>query len=91
MSNDSPSAGTAAPGAAAQHSIITPECRENRGDQGAWDEAVARAKREYDAVVEGWKGHPTQPTIHLVLSVERPWKAAGQYAEVRDEGPTTDE
>lgn len=61
-----------APGAPASHSIITPVCRENRGDDGAFDEAVERARVAYDAVVQGWAGLDRQPTIHLVLTVERP-------------------
>ncbi len=59
-------------GSAAHHSIITPTCRENRTDEGAWQEAVDRAKAEYDAIVQGWAASPEQPTLHLVLTVERP-------------------
>ena len=59
-------------GAAASHSLITEECRRNRTDEGAWDEAVARAKVAYDKIVAGWANAPQQPVIHLVLSVERP-------------------
>ena len=56
----------------AQHSIITPECREGRGDEGAWTEAVERAKAVYDEIVAGWKQSPYQPTLHLRLTIERP-------------------
>jgi hypothetical protein len=52
--------------------FITPTCREGRGDQDAWDEAVRRLKVEYDAIVEGWAGRPEQPTITLALEMERP-------------------
>lgn len=51
--------------------FITPECRRNRGVDGAWDEAVARLRAEYDAVLEGWKDHPQPPTLNLVLTMER--------------------
>lgn len=77
---------------AASHSIITPECRENRGDEGAWDEAVARAKEQYDAIVAGWREHARQPTLHLVLEIERPFIPAPDAAfEVRDPGPAESE
>lgn len=59
-------------GIACSHSIITPICRANRGDGGAFDEAVERARRKYDEIVNGWAGEPIQPTIRLVLTVERP-------------------
>lgn len=58
--------------ATAHHSIITPACRINRGDQGAWEEAVARAKAQYDQIVGGWAGREQQPTLHLKLEMERP-------------------
>jgi hypothetical protein len=51
---------------------ITPECRVNRGDDGAWEEAVARLKEHYDLVVNGWRGNDRQPTMNLVLEMERP-------------------
>lgn len=51
--------------------FITPECRENRGIEGAWDEAVARLRAEYDAIVEGWKNERRQPTLNLVLTMDR--------------------
>jgi hypothetical protein len=59
-------------GTPASHQIITPECRSGRGDEGAWAEAVARAKVEYDGIVAGWRKSAVQPTLHLVLSLERP-------------------
>jgi hypothetical protein len=52
--------------------FITPDCRRNRGVDGAWDEAVARLRAEYDAVLEGWQGSPQQPTLNLVLTMDRP-------------------
>lgn len=38
---------TQIPGVKAGHQIITPTCRSNRGQQGAWDEAVARLAATY--------------------------------------------
>lgn len=56
----------------ASHSFITEECRANRGDDGAWDEAVARAKEAYDQIVAGWRDADQQPVLHLRLQIERP-------------------
>lgn len=70
-------------GSPAHHSVITPECRSGRGDEGAWDEAVARAKAAYDAIVTGWRNSERQPTLHLVLGLERPWVPEGEQVEVR--------
>lgn len=70
-------------GAPASHSIITPECRASRGDEGAWTEAVARAKAEYDAIVAGWFQQPVQPVLHLTLGIERPFMPFGEWVEVR--------
>ncbi len=52
--------------------FITPTCRANRGDDGAWDEAVRVLREHYDQIVEGWRRHPEQPTLNLVLTMERP-------------------
>jgi hypothetical protein len=51
--------------------FITPECRENRGVDGAWDEAVRRLRVEYDAILGGWAGEDDQPTLTLMLLYER--------------------
>lgn len=51
--------------------FITPDCRANRGEDGAWQEAVDRLRAEYDAVLEGWRGAEQQPTLNLVLELER--------------------
>lgn len=51
---------------------ITPECRANRTAGGAWDEAVARLRAEYDEIVESWANAPAQPTLILTLSIVRP-------------------
>ena len=52
--------------------FITPECRGNRGDQGAWDEAVDRLLTQYIDVLNGWAGRAEQPTLNLILTMERP-------------------
>lgn len=57
------------PGITAIHAIITPVCRANRGEEGAWEEAVRRLKAEYDACI----AIPENAGVkyHVVLTVER--------------------
>jgi hypothetical protein len=64
---------SAVPGINALHAVITPVCRKNRGQDGAFDEAVRRIREEYDSVIKGWteNGKPDGINLHLVLSVER--------------------
>ena len=64
------------PGSPVSHSIITPECVSNRSPEGAWEEAVRRAKAQYDSILEGWAGRDEQPTMHLALTFERPPRTA---------------
>lgn len=64
------------PGSTAHHSIISQLCRANRGDTGAFDEAVDRARREYAAILEGWGADADSLTFHLALTVERPPREA---------------
>lgn len=55
--------------------FITPECRANRGVDGAWEEAVRRLRDEYQVIVRNWQALSTperQPTLNLVLTMERP-------------------
>lgn len=61
---------TEIPGLPASHQIITDDCRSGRTDAGAFDEAVARIRREYDAIL----GHdqPLGTKLRLVLFIERP-------------------
>lgn len=68
------------PGAAAHHSIITENCQGIHGAMGAYDEAVARARAAYEAIVEGWADAGQQPRIHLIISVERPPREATDAA-----------
>lgn len=63
------------PGAVVEHAIITPECRQNRGTDGALAEAIQRVTDQYWQVVHGWQLSPEQPTLHLVLTMERPAKS----------------
>lgn len=65
---------TTLPGVKAKHAIITDTCRTNRGDQGAFVEAVDRLRVEYNACALG------QPVgrgvaFHLVLVVDRRGRA----------------
>ena len=55
------------PGLKAKHAIITPECRQNRGNDGALVEALKRIRDEYFAIVEA---RSDQFTCHVVLTVE---------------------
>ncbi len=62
---------TEIPGISAAHAIITDACRVNRGDAGAIDEALARAKNALGQIVEGWEpGKGAR--FHVVVTVERP-------------------
>lgn len=56
----------------AVHAIITPTCRDNRGDDGAFDEAVRRIREQYHASLAGWRRQGHEPNLHLRLTVERP-------------------
>lgn len=59
------------PGQVAKHAIVTDECRANRSDLGAFDEASARLREEYTACLVGWAG-VEGVRFHVVLTVERP-------------------
>lgn len=59
---------TTIPGIKAVHAIITPVCRANRTDEGAFTEAMRRLETEYLACLD----HPSPGmTFHVVLTVER--------------------
>jgi hypothetical protein len=59
------------PGLPAAHAIIRDGCREAHGEMGAFEEAVARLRREYEACLAGWpRGKGVQ--FHVLLIVERP-------------------
>jgi hypothetical protein len=56
------------PGMSAQHAIITPVCRHNKTDMGAFDESVERMRKTYLSCLEG-RGEDGS-NYHLVLTVE---------------------
>ena len=62
---------TTTPGMMAHHSFITDECRANRGDMGAFEEAVRRMRAEYEAICPVWSKEPGT-RFHVVLTVEPP-------------------
>lgn len=64
------------PGIAAAHAIITEECRRNRGDVGAFEEAVRRLRKAFDEGLTFW-ALGTGKRIHLVLTVELPKENEG--------------
>lgn len=59
------------PGVSAKHAIITDICRENRSDAGAFEEAIARLRSEYEALCQGWPVN-NGAKFHVVLTLERP-------------------
>lgn len=79
---------TKTPGTAAAGAVITPECRTNRGDGGALEEAISRVRRKYHEICKGWKDAPVQPTMRLVLTVERPVETANP--DLGEGGATTE-
>ena len=58
--------------ATALDAIIRPDCRKNRGDNGALDEAFRRIRAEYLACLEGWRAAGKDPVLHVKLTIERP-------------------
>ncbi len=59
------------PGMCARHAIVTNNCREMRGDDGAFDEVVQRMRGEYDRVCEG-RGREEGLEIHFAMIVQLP-------------------
>ena len=57
------------PGVQVAHAIITFECRNNRGDFGAFDEAVNRLRAQYDQLAS-LRGDEVDLHFHLILSLE---------------------
>jgi len=58
------------PGITAKHAIITPVCRKNRTDYGAFFEAIERLRTEYLECCKVAENESVN--YHLVLSVEQP-------------------
>lgn len=54
----------------AKHAIVTDECRSNRTDEGAVDEALARLRAEAMRLF-GKRGHGRGDKFHFKLVVER--------------------
>lgn len=63
---------TRTPGMSASHAIITEECLENRGEQGAIDEALDRTRESLEQCVPAWAGKGAR--FHVVVVIERPGK-----------------
>lgn len=64
---------TKIPGIKAQHAIITDNCRNIHGTDGAFVEAIERLKKNYDNCVEGWDEQKVKGVnYHLVLVIQRP-------------------
>lgn len=63
-----PPQGKFIPGLKAIHAVITPQCRRNRGNQGAIGEAFDRVLTEYRTIVNARKD---EYQFHLVLMVEK--------------------
>lgn len=62
------------PGITAAQAAITDVCRANRGDDGAFDEAVSRLRQQYDDIV-GHRRDESGVEYHLVLSVcDQGWR-----------------
>lgn len=62
---------TPVPGVSARHTVITDTCRTNRGDLGAWEEAVARLRAAYVQALPAWPVG-TEVEFHLALTVCTP-------------------
>jgi hypothetical protein len=65
--------------------FITPECRRNKGDEGAWLEACQRLAEAYTDVLAGWAGQPQQPTLNLILTMDRPTSGGDMTQRDRSE------
>ncbi len=65
---------TKIPGLCARHIIIKDACRELRGDKGAIDEALGRARDALEKAIKGWGPPGRGMQLHVVVTVERPPK-----------------
>jgi hypothetical protein len=55
----------------AAHQIIMPTCRKNRGQAGAWEEAVQRLREQYDMICRN-RTDIEECDLHLVLYCDTP-------------------
>ena len=53
-----------------KHAIITPVCRGNRGDMGAFEEAVQRLREQYIQTLNAYEDMSFIKNFHLKLDVE---------------------
>lgn len=60
--------------ATALDAIIRPDCRSNRGDEGALEEAFDRIRAEYHECLAGWRASGKDPVFHVKLTIDRPEK-----------------
>lgn len=58
---------------------ITPVCRDNRSQSGAWEEAVRRLREHYDTVCSK-RQDINECDFHLLLTVETPRHKAQRIA-----------
>ena len=58
------------PGVKAKHAIISPACREGRGDAGAAEAAIGELHRELTELLGNWPAD-RGATFHLVLTVDK--------------------
>lgn len=59
------------PGMQAMHVVITPTCRKNRTEDGAFDEAVRRLAEQYREICEK-RSDIDECDFHMLLSLETP-------------------
>ena len=51
----------------AKHAIVTKECRENKGDEGALDEVLERLVKQYFDSLDAWGD---KANYHFKLEIE---------------------
>ena len=57
------------PGMCAQHAIITPTCRQNKGDDAVIEETIERVRKALDQCLPGWPQDGAN--FHVAVTVER--------------------
>lgn len=74
------------PGIKAAHAIISTACREGRGDVGAYDEAAARLRSEYEKLLKHWP-REKGAKFHIALTVEYQCDDPGRPVPPHGSGP----